>query len=398
MGAALKILFLAHRLPYPPDKGEKIRAYHLLRFLSKGHRIWLASLAWSPKEVRDAEQLSSLCEQLFTVRMRPLWAKIRCLPTLLSSDPLTLPYFRSARMGFQVRRWLRNGQFDLVLAFSSSMAQYAMARTLTPKVMELVDVDSDKWTQYAKKVGFPLSAIYAREGRRLQSFEARVAQSFDRCTVVSEAEQRIFQTAFKGCTAYVVPNGVDHQHFRPRGGRRQANSLVFVGTMSYFPNVDAVLYFCNQILPLIRRHIPQVNFLIVGRNPTRGVRRLCTRKGIQVIGAVPDIRVYLERAMVFVAPLRIAPGVQNKILQAMAMGVPVVCTSQAVQGIQAQAGHDLMLADTPQDFAVRTVELLLDRQKWESLSRNGRRTVVERYDWDVCLGKFEEVLMGLKSR
>jgi len=392
----MNILFLTHRVPYPPDKGDRIRSYHLIRHLARDHRLHLACQAWSREEAEAAEGLRHLCRSVEVVRRSARWATWRSLTGLVTGRPLTVPYFGSRELQRAVRRRCRHDPIDLVMAFSSGMAQFVPRLPGIPRIIDFADVDSDKWMQYARHAGFPRSLIYTLEGHRLRRYEKEVAGRFDACLVISRAEADLFRSFCPDCPLGVVPNGVDLEYFRPREMSPGSQELVFVGVMDYHANVDGVLYFCREILPLIRRRIPEATFTIVGGRPTPAVRRLSRLEGVSVVGYVRDVRPYVGRAAVCVVPLRIARGVQNKILEAMACGRPVVTTGRALEGIQARPGRDLLVADEARSFADRTVELLQDEKMRERIGRQARALVEDRYRWERCLRSLDEIIKAAR--
>ena len=388
----MNVLFLAHRVPYPPDKGDRIRSYHLLRHLARDHRLHLACLAWSREEAAAAERLRDLCESVEVIRRTDGRAKWHSLTGLITGRPLTVPYFSSPALRRTVRRRCRRDDIDLVVVFSSGMAQFADRLPEIPRIIDFADVDSDKWMQYARRTSFPRSLIYALEGRRLRRYEKEVAGRFDSCLVISQAEAALLRSFCPDCPLEVVPNGVDLEYFRPLKAIPDSRELVFVGMMDYHANVDGVIYFCREIFPLIRRRVPEATFTIVGGSPTPAVRRLARLEGVSVEGYVRDVRSYLGRAAVCVVPLRIARGVQNKILEAMACGRPVVTTGRALQGIQAQPGRDLVVADDAASFAESTAQLLADEALRTRLGRQARTLVEDRYRWERCLRSLDTVI------
>jgi len=393
----MNILFLTHRVPYPPDKGDRIRSYHLIRHLARNHRLHLACLAWSREEAAAADGLRELCASMEVIRRSEGWAKWSSLTGLVTGRPLTVPYFRSRELQRSVRRLCRDRSIDLVLVFSSGMAQFADRLSGIPRIIDFADVDSDKWMQYARRTAFPRSLIYALEGRRLRKYEKAAAERFDSCLVISRAEADLLRSFCPHCSLKVVSNGVDLEYFHPQDPSPDSLELVFVGVMDYHANVDGVLFFCRDILPLIRRRIPGATFTVVGGRPTPSVRRLARLDGVSVAGYVRDVRPYLSRAAVCVVPLRIARGVQNKILEAMACGRPVVTTSRALEGIEARAGRDLLVADEAGSFADLTVELLQDEKLRERIGRQARVLVEDRYRWERCLRPMDEVIEEVRG-
>jgi len=265
-------------------------------------------------------------------------------------------------------------------------------------IMDFVDVDSDKWVQYSKHARFPMSWVYALEGRRLADYERKVAETFDHSTFVTEAEAKIFRNKnlhIKKITA--ISNGVDLDYFSPTVSEHpstinQQPVIVFTGVMNYFANVDGVIWFSKEILPLIKEEIPEIRFYIVGSNPTKEVLSLSSINCVTVTGYVPDTREYLKKATVVVVPLRIARGIQNKILEAMAMGVPVVATPQAFEGIEAQPGRDLILGENAKKIAEEVIQLIKKVALRRSLGDNARRIIEENYCWSKNLSRFGSIL------
>lgn len=394
----MKILYIAHRVPYPPDKGDKIRSFHMIKHLSENHCIRLACLASSRQEVGKAEALRAYCDSIDVALMSPLRSKVRSFFHILSPNPLTLSYFDSKKLQALINRRLEEERFDLIFVFSSGMAQFVPRAQGVFKIIDFADVDSDKWFQYSKFVKTPLSHVYRLEGERLKRYEISLAPLYDCCTVISEAEERLFRSYSDRFVLCTIPNGVDVEYFQAKTRVSHQQSLIFMGAMDYYANVDGVLYFTHHILPLIQKAIPQVKFTILGGNPTRAIRKLGKSENVTITGYVPDVRPYLNESNVCVVPLRIARGVQNKILEAMAMGVPVVATDRAKEGINAQPGKHIMVADNPADFAAKTVELLLDHQLQQTISHNARQLVENEYRWRNCLQKLDMIVKTIAQR
>lgn len=267
------------------------------------------------------------------------------------------------------------------------MAEYVRYVSGIPKIIDFVDVDSEKWRVYANFHSFPLSWIYRLESDRLSRYEVEVAKAFDHSVFVSEKEANLFKQRIKDRGISVIPNGVDLDYFDPdryAGICSKQTSIVFTGVMDYFPNVDAVKYFCTEIFPLVRESFPEAWFFIVGRNPTRQVKKLGLQHNVTVTGSVPDIRSYLEMAKIFVAPFRIARGIQNKILEAMAMGIPVVGTSEAFQGVKATMSDGIRIADEPKGFAREVLTFLNNPELRQLCSLQSRRYVQRHHQWQEC--------------
>ena len=383
----MKILFLCHRIPYPPDKGDKIRAFHELRAMAERHEVDLFTLADRPEDVACQEALRQYCKSVTVALINPGAARLRALPYLFTRTALTLPYFHSGKLAAAVRSALRSRSYDRIFVYCSSMAQYLKGVEGIPIVIDLVDVDSDKWTQYAGFSGFPFSAIYRREGRALQRYEREIASRSSSVVVTTEREAELMRQINTSAAVHVVPNGVDTNYFDPAAVTREATdpTVIFTGDMSYFPNQEAVIFFAREVLPLIRSSVEGTQFLIVGRNPGKKVQELREIDGVEVTGFVPDVRTYLAKAHVAVAPFTIAAGIQNKILEAMAYGLPVVATSRTRQGLSPEVADLVAMGDSAQELCAETIALLKDHQLSERRGTEGRQRVKAVYRWDASL-------------
>ncbi|HXH82031.1 MAG TPA: TIGR03087 family PEP-CTERM/XrtA system glycosyltransferase [Candidatus Tectomicrobia bacterium] len=388
----MRILMLAHRLPYPPTTGDKVRAYHVARHLAASHRLTLACLVDEPL---PAERIAAFrrwvpdVEHVVIDRRRH---RARALLGLAAGASATVRYFDAPGLRRRVEARLREASFDLVYVSSSSMAQYVPAPAPAPVVMDFVDVDSDKWAQYAARLAFPASLVYGLEARRLRRAEQAAAAAAAHCLVATREEQRLLLAIAPDAPSTVVANGVDLEYFAPRPAPGTAPTIVFTGAMDYFPNVDAVVHFADGAFRLVRRRVPDARFVIVGKNPARAVRQLGSREGVEVVGGVPDVRPYLREALVAVAPLRVARGVQNKVLEAMAMGLPVVASPKAFEGLEAEPGRDLVVAHGEETFADAVVALLGDRDARRRMGAAARRFVEERHAWPVTLAPLDRVV------
>ena len=328
------ILYLVHRLPYPPNKGDKVRSYHLLKHLAARHRVFLGTFIDDPEDEAYIEQVTAFCADLHIARLSPRLAKLRSLSGLLDNKALTLPYYRDAGLQAWVDKTLREQKIDAAIIFSSAMAQYISDPAQVRTIVDFVDVDSAKWTQYAPNHPWPLSWLYRREGERLLAFERQVAQAAEHSFFVTDNETALFLRSAPECNGRISPmsNGVDSDFFSPEHElpspyRADEIPLVFTGAMDYWPNVDAVTWFVQDILPRLLPNWPTLRFYIVGRSPTSAVEALAGER-VTVTGTVPDVRPYLKHAAAVVAPLRLARGIQNKVLEAMAMGMPVVASQE----------------------------------------------------------------------
>lgn len=389
-----ELLFLAHRIPYPPDKGDKIRAWHLLAHLARRQRVHLGAFVDDPEDWRHADHLRSVCASVHLVGINPRLGKLRALSGLLSGEPLTLPFYRDAGMQRWVNARLAAGT-RRVLTFSSAMARFVMQRPDLRRVMDFVDIDSDKWHQYAPTKPWPLSWLYRRESDKLLAWERRVAAAFDASLFVSAAEAADFRRLAPESAERVgyFHNGVDTEYFSPERAYANpypagAEALVFTGMMDYWPNIDAVIWFADTVLPTLRQQRPATVFVIVGGRPSAEVRALGEREGVLVTGRVDDVRPYLAHARAVVAPLRIARGIQNKVLEGMAMAKPVVATPQAMEGIQARAGEEVMIA--ADDLAmIAAIPVAMHRPE---MGTAARVRVLADFNWDDHLARVDSLL------
>ena len=394
-----KLLFLCHRIPFPPDKGEKIRAFRILEHLSHQYRISLGCFVDDPQDWVTADQLKPYCAELKAIDLRPQFTKLRALKGLLTGAPLTVASFANAALAAWVSDQLIREKPDVVFVYSSAMAQFILDKDLggAQLIMDFVDVDSDKWRQYAKSSRGPMKWIYQRECKKLLAFDRRVAAKADASILVSDAEAALFRTLAPESAAKTsgVANGIDCAYFSPvhtfpSPFTGAGPHYVFTGTMDYRPNIDAVVWFAEDIFPLIREANPSATFTVVGNKPSRGVLALAKHEHITVTGRVPDVRPYLSHGSVVVAPLRLARGVQNKILEGMAMAKPVVTTPQGLEGIDARDGVHLLVATTEDSFAAQAIEAATPRHA--SLGVAARELMDQSYSWSGRLAALDAIL------
>jgi sugar transferase (PEP-CTERM/EpsH1 system associated) len=397
-----RLLFLPHRLPYPPDKGDKIRSYHLLRHLASRHEVTLATFVDDAADEVHLPAVRALCRNAHIARLHPRWARIKGLAALATGGPMTLHCYHDGALMRSVRAQARREPFDAAIVFSSSMVPYARALRRedgpTPMLLDLVDVDSAKWAAYAPRHRWPMSWPLAREGRTLLAFERQAVAEARAAFLCTEQERDLFHELAPECRGRVdvMRNGVDAALYSPEPSRaspfaRDERAVVFTGAMDYWPNVDAVCWFAREMLPALRRRHPAARLHIVGRNPVPAVRELAS-ESVAVTGTVPDVRPYLQHAAVVVAPLRVARGIQNKILEAMSMSRPVVTSPSCGAALDARLGEDLMTAETAEDYVQVVGDLLADSARASSMGASGRRRVLEVYSWDGSLRVLDERL------
>lgn len=391
-----KILFLSHRPPWPPDRGDKIRSYHLLERLSRIADVHLACFADDAADRAHAEALRPMLAGLH-VEQRVRSRAAGLASALATGRPLSVTLFASRTLQDFVAETLEHQQIAAIFVFSGQMAQFVPEEIgRTRFVMDFVDVDSAKFESYAEQTFGPMAWLYRREARTLGSFEKVVAQRAHASLFVSEAEAALFRQrsgldesviALENGTAFDASNAIEAV---PLDG--EGPLIVFTGQMDYPPNIDAVTGFARNTLPLIRATAPHARFAIVGRSPGPQVRALESLAGVTVTGEVPDVRGWLLAADVVVAPLRIARGVQNKVLEAMAMGRPVVASSAAFAGIAARAGTELVVADGAEDEAREILRLLGDPQRAQAIGQAAKARITEYYGWETRLAALPAII------
>lgn len=391
------VLFLCHRLPWPPSKGDKIRSYHVLRRLAQHYRVYLGAFVDDPADWQYLEAVESLCAE---VCVRPLprrSVRWRALASLIRGEALTVGVYRDRVMRRWIEGLLAERKLDLVLCYSSGVAPFVMAHPQLRRVMDFVDVDSDKWRQYAQANRGLTRMIYRREARRLAGFERKVAAQFDASVLVSEAEAEFFRQLAPATAGRVhgIPNGVDGEYWDLQ--RAYANPyqpgervVVFVGAMDYRANVHATQWFAREVWPRIAVRCPDARFYIVGSNPTAAVHALGQLAGITVMGRVEEVRPYLAHAHAVTAPLRIARGIQNKVLEALAMEKVLLATPEAWEGIEDFTGFQGCISDSPETMATEALRWLGSPQVARVPA--ARAMVLSRFDWGRNLDTYERVL------
>lgn len=382
---------MCQRVPYPPDRGDRITTSAFLQhLLQKGARVRVGCLC---EEDRDREGVAALrgrVDEICAPRL-PSLGRLRSLRGLLTGEPLSLPFFRHRQLVDRVGTWAREDPPDLVYVYSSSMAQYAMhdAHRKAVRVMQFAELDSDKWRQYARRSSVLTRWIYAREARLLLDFERRVAREFDLSFVVSPTEKELFTEYIPDVEPVVLPNGVDVDQFRSAGeDRREPHTLIFTGVMDYLPNVDGVLWFASACWSRIRSRFPDARFLVVGSKPTASIRALSGRDGIEVTGRVPETQPWFDRSAVALAPLRLARGIQNKVLEAMSMGLPVVASPAAAEGLE-EAGQCFLVAEGDEETVASVCRLLENPEEARQLGRRAAEFVRQHFRWQDMFAIFD---------
>ena len=398
------LLFLAQRLPYPPTKGEKIRAFHELKYFARWCNIYLGCFVDDPDDMQYIDVVRPLCREIHVTRINRGIRRISCLRGLLTGDALSVSYFRDQGLTDWARSVLKTVRPAMTFVYSSNMAPHILDLGKTGmRVVDLVDVDSEKWHAFAAATNGPMRLIYRRERCKIAALERRIGRECDLLALVSNAEADLFAGRNPDCAARIrgISNGVDHHYFDPHLGHpvlydTTRPNYVFTGTMDYPPNVDAVTWFASEILPLIRRVLPGAQLHIVGSNPSPAALKLRSIDGVFVTGRVADVRPYIAHATAAVAPMRIARGIQNKVLEAMAMARPVVLTSGALEGIDADPITETILADTIEAFAEACCRMAATKQG-DAIGRAARLRIIRAYDWDATLRGFEDIMRPSRS-
>ena len=391
------LLLLIHRIPYPPNKGDKIRSYHLLKHLARYYRVHLGTFVDDPDDWQHLPRVQALCASSHFARLDPTRARVRSLGALLANRSLSLDYYRDKGLREWVGTTMASNKIERILVFSSPMAQYAEAYPQARRVVDFCDVDSDKWRQYAAQKSWPMSMLYAHEARQLLRYERKVALDSAAALFVSAPEAALFRQLAPESAERTgfFNNGVDTDYFTPHADYPNPfiagqQALVFCGAMDYWPNVDAVTWFAREIFPAVLARHPAAQFVIVGARPAPEVLQLAALPGVSVTGTVPDVRPYVAHAALCVAPLRIARGIQNKVLEAMSMAKTVVVSPQALEGIAAEPGRDLLLAADAPHFGA-AIGQALDAPRPE-MGRAARHAVETQYGWSSNLAPVVSLL------
>ena len=370
----MRILFLTHRLPYAPNRGDRIRAYHMLRRLSPQHKVDLVSLVHDDTEESHATDLRHLVASVTTARVRPIRKAIAAATALLTSRALTHALLDAPDLRDRVRRVVARGRPDVVLAYCSGMARFALESPLRdfPLILDMVDVDSEKWAMLGRAGSTPKHWIYRREASLLRAFEAVATRAAVTTLVVNNRERQSLARIAPSARIETVENGIDLADFRSPHPPCDRPRVVFCGVMNYEPNEAAALWFASRVWPRIRASSRDATFILVGANPTRRVRALAEQdRSIEVTGSVADVRPFLWGSAVSVAPLFVARGLQNKVLEATAAGLPTVVTNAVMNGLPRDVAPACTTADTADTFAEQVLHLL-------SMSATNRRAIADR--------------------
>jgi len=388
----MKILYVCHRFPFPPKRGGKIRPFNMIRHLHASHDVTVASLARSRMEAEEGRGLAQYCSRYeVEVVLGPL-QNARMIARLPTPVPSSFGYFHSPALGRKITHLLRTTNFDLIFVHCSSVARYVSHVTNVAKILDFGDMDSQKWLDYARLRSFPLNLGYRLEGIKLVAEEKRLARAFDVCTATTRAEWSTLENYATGAATDWFPNGVDSDYFAPVGESYDPDTISFIGRMDYYPNQECMIGFCRNVFPLIRERRSSARLTIVGADPSSEIRELAEIPGVTVTGSVPDVRPYLRASAVMVAPLGVARGTQNKILEAMAAGVPVVTSTTAAGGVDAVAGTHLQVADTPGDIATATLQMMSNPAARRRFALAGRARMLSHHAWEKSMQRLDRII------
>ncbi len=397
------LLFLAHRIPYPPTKGEKLRAYNLLKGLSETYDIWLGAPLDDPDDWQYRDALDAYCVETYIADIRGRTRHRAAVEALARGEPVSYSYFRHRGMMDWVAKRTSERAFDAVFVYSSGAAPYlkAIRRTAGVTIMDFVDVDSEKWRALGETAKGPMKHVYTREAKLMRAEECRLGALSDANLLVTDAECALF-TELTGLPAQTVGNGVDTDYWgaaktveTPYSGKRER--VIFTGVMDYEPNVEAVTWFAAEAMPKLRATGRDVEFVIAGGRPSKVVQGLANDKDITVTGRVEDMRGWLGHADLAVAPLLLARGVQNKVLEAMAAGTPVLTTTPALTGIDAVPGQDALVCETGESFAASICTMLDDRARREAMAASAQAFVQGGYGWGAKVSGLIEIIEAART-
>jgi polysaccharide biosynthesis protein PslH len=389
----MKILYLCHRFPFKPKRGGKIRPFNMIRHLHEaGHEVTVCSLARSEAEAEEGRGIAPHCTHFEMGLVQEPVQFARMIVRLPLVTPSSMGYFHSPELAAKVRGLLARQKFDLIFVHCSSVAQYVEHVTDTPKILDFGDMDSQKWLEYANYKPWPLSWGYTLEGTKMLWAEKRLARRFDLCTATTRAEWRTLEDYATGAATDWFPNGVDAKVFAPTDGAYEAHTLSFIGRMDYYPNQECMARFCKQVWPLLKARRPALKLLIVGADPSPEMKALAQIAGVAVTGSVPEVQPYVRNSALMVAPLAIARGTQNKILEAMAMGVPVVTSSAAAGGVDAEAERHFLVADAPEDVAAAVLRIVENPAERARLASAGRERMLSHHAWPQSMARLDQII------
>jgi len=394
----LKLLFLANRIPYPPYRGDKLKIYNLAKRLRHSHELILLTFVETEEDYQYKAELEKVFKEVHLV-YQPKWrSALNCLAAVWDKTPLQVLYFRSAAMQQKLKAVLAQHTFDAVHVQHLRMSPYLADMSDIPRILDLPDAFSLYWERRKKMQANPLKKIFENiEQARVLKYERTMPAHYDMSLVCSQEDLEYLQRKQGISNIHLLPNGVDLDTFTAQNHDYSHNhTLLFTGNMDYAPNVDAVVYFVQEVLPQIREKIPQVKFIIAGQRPVKKVADLASDH-VSVTGFIKDLATVYNSASVVVAPLRFGAGTQNKVLEAMAMGVPVVCSNIGFKGLGITSGEGAIMQTDPKAFAASVVELLSSEALRKEVGVKGMQVIKNRFGWDAIAKQLETYLLQISK-
>ena len=390
----MRILFITSQFPFPPDSGWNIRVFNFIRFLSAKHKITLLSFYTEKDDPSKFSELSGYCSEIFTIRRSSSYNPLDLAKGLLTSIPFSVWNFESRKMEKKAKGLFSSKEFDVIQVEDIHMSQYLPWDCSGLKILDMHNVESEYLERFSEIEKNVFKKYYASlTAGKLKKYEISNSKKFDLCLAVSEKDLKTFQLFAQPKSLEVIPNGVDLNYFSTKGVKADPLTLLFLGKLDYRPNIDAMFYFMEKIWPLIIKRIPDAKFLVVGKDMPENLKSSLKSKNVILKGYVEDIREVLSSCSVMVVPLRYGGGTRIKILEAFAMGKPVVSTTLGCEGIEVHSGEEILIADTPESFAESVVQVLTYPDLREKLSRTGRKLVQEKYDWEKIIQKLEGIYL-----
>lgn len=387
----MRILYVCHRFPFPPKRGGKIRPFNMISHLSQQHDVHVVSLARSDEEAQEGQGIAEHCKQYFPCKISNNVAWLKTLIFGGTFLPASFGYFHSFAMKKKIRELTNQHQFDLIFVHCSSVAHYVANIEGIPKILDFGDMDSQKWLEYSVFKPFPLSWVYKLEGIKLERVEKQLARKFDYSSCTTRAEHETLVSYKATQNTFWFPNGVDTSYFHTQE-QYDHNQICFIGRMDYYPNQEGMFEFCEKVWPKLSAKKPELKLVIVGANPSDKVRELETLQNVKVTGSVPDVRPYVLNSALSIAPLNIARGTQNKILESMAMGVPVICSQQAAGGIDAVEDVHMLVARNTDEYVDKILDVTANENKRQQYSEAGRQRVLTNHNWSHSMRRLDELI------
>jgi|SRR3972149_5280771 len=393
----MRILFLTPRLPFPPNRGDRLRSFHYGRVLSKKHSLSLLSLIQSDKEMQYVEDLKGIFDNVEVVLLKPWRSYLNMVLHFFSKMTLQVSYFYSKQMNKKVKEILKREKFDVIYTFSHCMAPYASEVKGAYKIFDLTDAISLFLRRMVRHRNIFLRPLLYWEYLKTKRYEPYIIKKFDECWFISPVDRDAISIPGNTSNIVLVPNGIDVDYFKPEKSKRNTNTILFVGYMG-IESVITVLHFYKEIFPLVKKEIPSAKFYVVGADPPKKITKLASNENVVVTGFVEDLRLYYNEASVLAAPMRFVAGVQNKILEAMAMEVPVVTSRLGNEGIDANVGKEIFVEDEPKAFANCVVKLLKNEDLRKQVGANARRFVQKNFTWEKVVDRLDEIYLKISER